>query len=382
MGHMNILRIFLRTLFSLLYTLLIGVFVIRIFSPGTPDTVTFFKIYQQVRQPIEMVVTWVISPVSWLTGLIRMMIPTAYQVWFPISPAAALVHHIVDGVTVLPFVRGTGAAAFLGRVNPELLFPGVFDWRLLLTTPILGLLETVMLDFLGHWQNIARRHQREARDRAIMREYQTAHPVQSMTSEVASNALNPLFQQMIRQLKPEIGVFSQPHHLDGLTHLLKRESFLERVGEEMGKALHRGGELSVLVLDIDDLGRINAQFGRAAGDDVLAQAAMALSQVALPSGKTFTSRYGAEELALLLTEANEEQATRIAEALREQVLLIRLPQAPKLRVSASVGVYTVRFSPTNGSSELTPPSLVAKADAQMYKAKRMGKNCVMAETLL
>jgi diguanylate cyclase (GGDEF)-like protein len=123
--------------------------------------------------------------------------------------------------------------------------------------------------------------------------------------------------------------------------------------------------VSVVLADLDHFKSINDRFGHGVGDAVLRDVAYAMRR----SLRTFELLYrlGGEEFALLLPGAAEDDATRIAQALRVAVEEL---ETAGLRITCSFGVATAR------GQEIALEGLVARADAALYAAKRHGRNRV------
>ena len=130
--------------------------------------------------------------------------------------------------------------------------------------------------------------------------------------------------------------------------------------------MHRyGGEVALVVLDLDDFKQVNDRHGHAAGNEVLRRAGGVLRNAARDSD--VAARFGGEEL-VLLVRGDERSATaaaaRVVDGLRD------LRFADGLRVTCSAGVAALA---EGGDSA----SLFASADEALYEAKRRGKDRVV-----
>jgi diguanylate cyclase (GGDEF)-like protein len=153
--------------------------------------------------------------------------------------------------------------------------------------------------------------------------------------------------------------------LDQLTGLLNRRALEPRFAEIAEQAVLTDQPVSVVLADLDHFKAINDEFGHGVGDAVLRDVAYAMRR----SLRTFELLYrlGGEEFALLLPGAAEGDAARIAEALR---LAIEDLETAGQHVTCSFGVATAR------GERIELESLVARADAALYAAKRLGRNRV------
>ena len=138
------------------------------------------------------------------------------------------------------------------------------------------------------------------------------------------------------------------------------------------RALESGRPLAIIVCDLDHFKSVNHRFGRAAGDAVLQSVAARLAAgVRTPD---LVTRFGGEEFIVLLPDADIESATSIAERLRASIAgqPVALPCGARIDVTASFGVSTVLWDEGNVEAALR------QADAALYRAKRQGRNRVIA----
>ena len=125
------------------------------------------------------------------------------------------------------------------------------------------------------------------------------------------------------------------------------------------------------MFDIDNFKSVNDTYGHLQGDLVLREVARVLRDSAREIDEP--ARYGGEELAVVLPQTEIEGAAQLAERMRETIEALRIPRLDgegDLAVTASFGVASV---PSSASDK---GSLVAAADAALYRAKRAGKNRV------
>ncbi|MFN3397109.1 MAG: diguanylate cyclase, partial [Sulfurimicrobium sp.] len=144
------------------------------------------------------------------------------------------------------------------------------------------------------------------------------------------------------------------------------------VGSWAAEALARSAVGTLVLIDLDEFGKINDEFGREVGDELLQHVATILN------GATRTldlvARYGGQEFAVLLPETNEMGAMIVAERLRmdlESMLIL-----PLLRpLTASFGVALLQ-------AEEKRDAYYARAGRAVKYAKSHGKNCIaMAGTI-
>lgn len=156
---------------------------------------------------------------------------------------------------------------------------------------------------------------------------------------------------------------------DPLTRLTNRRRFDEALAAEVERATRLGQPLGLVLLDLDDFKAVNDEHGHQEGDVVLREVARAVRRACRDID--IPARYGGEELAVILPGADLDGAYELAERVRHGVEALRVPFMEgegTLRVTASLGVAAVPMTAQDGAS------LVAGADAALYRAKRDGKN--------
>jgi diguanylate cyclase (GGDEF)-like protein len=162
---------------------------------------------------------------------------------------------------------------------------------------------------------------------------------------------------------------------DALTGLYNRRYLEMRLAAEVARSLRHDQPLSCLFLDADHFKRINDEYGHAAGDQALRTLAMTVRRQ-LRAGDLAT-RYGGEEVAVMLPHTNLQEAGLLAERIRQQVSRtpIRLGDGNSLSLTVSVGVAELRASSTLTEDQLAA-RLLDQADQALYQAKAAGRDRV------
>ncbi len=156
--------------------------------------------------------------------------------------------------------------------------------------------------------------------------------------------------------------------MDGLTGVHNKRFFLEFLERELAVAVRQAQPLSLVMIDIDHFKKINDTHGHLAGDAALKELCRRLG----PRMRTtdLLARYGGEEFAAVLTGTDLAGALRVAEDLR--ALVERAPFTHgelAIPCTISLGVAEVdRAAPGR------PEELIGRADANLYEAKRSGRN--------
>jgi diguanylate cyclase len=161
---------------------------------------------------------------------------------------------------------------------------------------------------------------------------------------------------------------------DPLTGLGNRKYFDRSIEIAVQNALANGEPLSLLMFDIDHFKSFNDSYGHLTGDQVLRLVGMSLKQTI--KGQDITARYGGEEFVVLLPNTALRQALTVADHIRRAIMSKELKKK-------STGEILGRVTISVGVSMLKPDddtdSLIERADACLYAAKRNGRNRVVCE---
>jgi diguanylate cyclase (GGDEF)-like protein len=159
--------------------------------------------------------------------------------------------------------------------------------------------------------------------------------------------------------------------VDSLTAVLNRRRVLQMGEQEYLRSERYSRPLSVIMLDIDYFKRINDRYGHYAGDLVLADVAARVQ--AKMRDPDLLGRYGGEEFIIILPETQISDAQSMAERIRASI-----DNAP-VEVSGNVLHITISLGVVECSRDTKSfQDLVSRADERLYKAKRAGRNCVVA----
>ncbi|MEN9657126.1 MAG: hypothetical protein RL571_591 [Pseudomonadota bacterium] len=160
---------------------------------------------------------------------------------------------------------------------------------------------------------------------------------------------------------------------DGLTGLANRRHFDEALKQETQRLQRQGGQLALVIIDVDFFKRYNDSYGHPAGDECLRRVAAVIS-TELRRPADLTARIGGEEFACLLPETTLAGAYVVAERIRQTVQALAMPHQTSTiaeYVTVSVGVAVSNGTDSN--------HLYQRADIQLYIAKTSGRNCVVQD---
>ena len=161
---------------------------------------------------------------------------------------------------------------------------------------------------------------------------------------------------------------------DALTGLHNRRYMEGHLGTLMEQAIMRCRPLSILILDIDFFKAVNDTHGHSAGDEVLEEFARRLKKAV--RGIDLACRYGGEVFVVVMPDTDIAMATAVAERLRRRIAAEPFPinrDARTAKVTISIGIAAMR------SSEDKPAEIIKRADQALYRAKREGRNRVVAD---
>ncbi len=153
---------------------------------------------------------------------------------------------------------------------------------------------------------------------------------------------------------------------DSLSGLLNRREFFHRAAEAARQA-EEGAPLSAILLDLDEFKQVNDRYGHFAGDSAIGAVGSQLKRFG-----DIVGRLGGEEFCVLV-QRDRARASGLAEELRCALAKTQLNVMGKeIAISASFGVAQWH----EGDSI---DRLLRRADRALYRAKNLGRNCVISE---
>ncbi|NID14721.1 GGDEF domain-containing protein [Luteibacter yeojuensis] len=159
---------------------------------------------------------------------------------------------------------------------------------------------------------------------------------------------------------------------DGLTGIFNRQHFMSEADRVLKTLEKRRVDACLVFIDLDHFKQVNDTYGHAMGDLVLRHT-VAICQRQLGSGTLF-GRLGGEEFGILLQDCRRERAIVVADRIRMAIESAPVEEDGRvLSISASVGVAS-----TDGTGHALL-RLCREADLALYRAKRAGRNRVMAD---
>ncbi len=182
-----------------------------------------------------------------------------------------------------------------------------------------------------------------------------------LLARVASHASNVISSAIVFEQTQEQSL------TDVLTGLPNRRYLDSHLAQEVARVRRHGGQLSLLVLDMDGFKQINDEFGHQAGDSALRE----VSQVLRASLRVYDvcARFAGDEFVLVLGDCDPAQAERRRADLQRAIAAIWVEPAPGRIVSLSVSVGAATFPDDADTAE----GVLSVADRRMYRDKGQRK---------
>jgi diguanylate cyclase (GGDEF)-like protein len=153
---------------------------------------------------------------------------------------------------------------------------------------------------------------------------------------------------------------------DELTGVGNYRSLHERLAEEIARHRRHSREFALVLLDLDGFKAVNERFGHLEGDKLLAEIGVALSDEVRAEDSVF--RQGGDEFAVIVPEANAEEAEEVATRLKSRVARRGFGSDEERPVSAATGLG---MFPADGA---TVDDLLGFADMDLFAAKRSARS--------
>ena len=178
--------------------------------------------------------------------------------------------------------------------------------------------------------------------------------------------------QRLQKLAGEREFYKQLSNHDEMTGLANYRSCHETLGKETERALRYSRPLSIMMIDIDNFKCCNDTYGHLAGDAAMMQIAVLIKKQTRTSD--CVARYGGEEFMVILPETPIDEASMVAERIREAIEqhpFVSEEGAPMASLTVTIGLSS---TPDRAS---TKKDLIRTADIALYKGKTSGKNKVV-----
>ena len=204
-------------------------------------------------------------------------------------------------------------------------------------------------------QDLVKREQLEQEDKkALLQSFEQISARISVLETKVNKYKKRLSEQQFKSL------------LDGLTKLPNRAAFDDRFSQEFHMFEQHGGDITLVVIDVDYFKSINDQYGHSAGDKTLQVIARALKKAVRKAD--FIARYGGEEFVLIMSGVSTSHAKAPLEKVRNTIKAIPFKFKNK-QVQITVSLGATQFKKGD-----TPLTAFDRADEALYEAKNKGRD--------
>ncbi len=184
-------------------------------------------------------------------------------------------------------------------------------------------------------------------------------------------ALIELFSQLVGASIGNIKLFEKMQRqatTDGLTGLVNHKTFYEILEKELWRSRRYGGRISLIMIDVDNLKKINDAYGHRAGDKVIKEVSRRIKECIRQIDTA--ARYGGDEFAVILLNSLLDDAAVVAQRMVDAVANSPASwnkEQIQLSISVGLGQY---------DSDSTPEDITSRSDQALYFAKQAGKNTI------
>ena len=327
------------------------------------------EIYKVCRPLIDMFYTTtnpLLYPVDLFINVLTQIIPALKSDYFP-TMNAALIGKVLQDM-VMPIPLQVSFLEVMRRNAPELWMPGQLIWSTWISVlfyqfciPVVEYLvdsvKNVVLNFYS--EMLYNRKKDDAYKQLLMQK----------------NKMIEQGENDKARLKKEDTQLREALIKDALTDTYNRRFYSEKIRELFNLAKTQKQVMTVVMVDIDHFKSVNDTYGHQMGDEVLTIVAGILKKFTPSNG--FCCRYGGEEFSILLPNISIEQAVRLAEMIRTEVMRTNFPSQAELKSTVSLGVASGDFARRAAHDNLPHyEDLVHVADDKLYQAKTSGRNQV------
>jgi two-component system cell cycle response regulator len=202
----------------------------------------------------------------------------------------------------------------------------------------------------------------------------------SGTHVIARLATARRILQLEHSLKQVIEERRRMAMTDALTGAHNRRYFMSHMRRELKRTRRFGGDVALLVFDIDHFKHINDRYGHAAGDAVLIEFVRRV-QASLPREYDWCARLGGEEFAVVLPQTDLAGGALVAEKIRRALAAAPIATAEGLiEVTVSVGVSGLACFGDRGA--VLADHLLNRADDCLYSSKNGGRDRVTVDAMV
>ncbi|MBN2181329.1 MAG: sensor domain-containing diguanylate cyclase [Sedimentisphaerales bacterium] len=184
-------------------------------------------------------------------------------------------------------------------------------------------------------------------------------------------ALIELFSQLVGASIGNVKLFEKIQRqatTDGLTGLVNHKTFYEILEKELWRSRRHGDQISLIMVDVDNLKKINDVYGHRAGDKALCEISRKIKECIRQIDTA--ARYGGDEFAVILLNTSLAGASVVARRMVDAVANSPTNwNKEQIKLSISVGL-------SQYNADSSPEDITNRSDQALYAAKQAGKNTV------
>ena len=200
--------------------------------------------------------------------------------------------------------------------------------------------------------------------------YRAAHKIIKYRNDLET--LNLSLEQKVKDRTEQIENLLRT---DQLTGCFNRRYLIEKMPQEIKKALRYKKSLSLIMCDLDHFKKVNDTYGHQIGDLVLKEFVRCINE-ACRNDIDWVARYGGEEFIIVMPETDLEGAGFLAERIRSAIAEKSIAfDSQEIHITVSFGV--TGFNTSTPPERISIEYLIKEADRCLYRAKEEGRNRVV-----
>jgi diguanylate cyclase (GGDEF)-like protein len=337
------------------------------------DAAGALPIYEGWRGLINglyMALDWMNWPIQMGLEVLSKAAPAIKSDYFPMMEAFRLADPLqkaLSGAPLPPTWRDALAAGALEKI-----MAGAYYWSYLLTMGVLMVVEKLLDPLYDTMRNLIWN---------ILIEFSFTKKKQDKYQEELENRTEKMIQlyKENQNLSHKTSELQTSVITDEMTQVYNKRFFVQKMTEEIEKAMKNKGLLALVMMDIDHFKKFNDTYGHLLGDKVLIKVAEA-AKSHTPRG-SFCCRYGGEEFGVIMPAKTFEEARFICDAIRNAVPEVRLEEDPNIKVHISQGLVILDYSNPATAAVSKYLEVVKLADDELYRAKEEGRNRLCTKRL-
>jgi len=196
----------------------------------------------------------------------------------------------------------------------------------------------------------------------------TTYALELMKDVTTSDLILSINGKSVTEIIQIINKMNEEIITDSLTNTYNKRYIEERLLVDIFSASNENQPISVIMADLDHFKKVNDTYGHLAGDHVLKEF-VKIAKYKIRRSTDWIARYGGEEFLIVLLNADESIANKVAEEVRKAIEKAKIQyNEDHISITASFGTYTLT------SENMTYEQLIEHADKNLYRAKNSGRN--------